>query len=473
MDPHAASAPAARRRLEPVTVWIGYGLALAFFIVESAEPPDLASRVTLIPQLIWYSSIVFWYYCVYRMHRELARATAGLYPISARKAVGFQLIPFFNVYWLFKWTNTFARFVNTRAQSAQMIRFWAGSVILLGLLTGQKLDGGVGILMLFGTMHYLLRELDWVTTLTADGYTQLERLRERRAQRRIVAFDAGLGAGFGVVFLQAAVHLWGLPPADRIRFGIIVLIVLAGVVRFVDRIVEHMRKAAGLPPGHAHTRLTRVAAIMAPVLTLFVGFSHAMLHHQVDQNVSAVLGLLFTTLLTAGVISYAWLLGVERGPGRSALYGAATGQALGTFLMLIFWVLSDGQLPISMEIERVELAAVRFADAWPVMLVNGLGWALLGLIGGFTLDRRLTTRPAVVAAGALVVLAVVQSVLISLARPELSDLTASIEPALPVDSRGLVAVLGGHAIELARTIGWAAGFALSTPVDALIRPGTP
>lgn len=143
-------------------VWPGYLMALAFFLFASGEviiDPSSAQRQTLLTYLTWLVGLGYWLFCVHRFHRIMAEATGGTHPISPRRAVGFHFIPFFNLYWLFRWTNGVAAFVNARAGSTGgMPRGWAGAILLVGLLLA-RFDAGLGLLVLFAVAHYVRRQI--------------------------------------------------------------------------------------------------------------------------------------------------------------------------------------------------------------------------------------------------------------------------------------------------------------------------
>lgn len=76
---------------------------------------------------------VYWFYCVYGMHKGITKMTAGSYPVPPKEAVGFNLIPIYNLFWVFKWTNTIAEFVN-EAAAQKMKKGWAGVFLCAALI---------------------------------------------------------------------------------------------------------------------------------------------------------------------------------------------------------------------------------------------------------------------------------------------------------------------------------------------------
>jgi hypothetical protein len=447
----AAVPPGLDRHLP--NTWIGYALAGAFLVVEVLEPPDLASVRTPLPQAIWYGAIAYWYFSIYRMHSVLARATVGRYPIGPVRAILFQLIPFFGFYWVFRWTNTLAAFVNSRASAPQMLRYWAGCLFILGLLVGQFLDGGVGIFLLYATVHYLVRELRRALTLSREEFRLLDQGRTERRERIHVAIDAGLGAGFAIVLYTAVEHFLTLAPMDQGKFLLVVLIVLLGILKFVDRLVERVRSLAGLARDEHHGRrqqLTLLAALAGPVLLLLVGLSHALLHHTVDQRLVEVLVILARALLLVGGITYVWLLGARHDWSKAAVQAGIAGLILGALEQLVAWRLGDGQVPSVGEGGSLVWMQVSVADLEWVMLSNARWWALLALAGGLVVGQKGLRRKTI---------------------------WTGYAPLMAAIAANAIALATGHesiyrGVHLTGIAGWGAGLALSNCSEALLHPAS-
>lgn len=115
------------RRL-PDTSW-GALLALAFWAAQlyfiltvqrlglsmeslPAEPPAELS-LAMIPLLaVALAAVAFYYFCVYRFHKLACTAPGWKHPVSPGRAVGFHFIPFFNLYWVFRWPAELGRFLR-------------------------------------------------------------------------------------------------------------------------------------------------------------------------------------------------------------------------------------------------------------------------------------------------------------------------------------------------------------------------
>lgn len=77
------------------------------------------------------------------------------YPITPGYAIAGHFIPFYNLYWIFKWPNQIADFLNANSPIQQMSKGGIGIVILLAILIGRAFDGFVSLIVLFAVIAYL------------------------------------------------------------------------------------------------------------------------------------------------------------------------------------------------------------------------------------------------------------------------------------------------------------------------------
>jgi hypothetical protein len=150
-------------------VWVGYLLGLATIIAEMvaislhpelAKGSDITKGEFVIPPLYLFLAsfvgFVYWFVCIYQIHVVLARVPGWHHPISPGRAVGFNLIPFFNLYWVFKWPREIAVFVNLRLGRKAMKSVAIGIAFLLALVM-RLLDPGFGLILLFMPLSYVTR----------------------------------------------------------------------------------------------------------------------------------------------------------------------------------------------------------------------------------------------------------------------------------------------------------------------------
>src|SRR5580693_5745485 len=169
--------PAAVSPKLPV-IWIGYLLGAATIIAEFAAVslnPGLAKQGGIPPLYLFLVSFVggvYWFVCVHRYHVLLAQVPGWKHAISPARAVGFHFIPFYNLYWVFKWPKEIANFVNARLRAPVMKPLPVG-IAIVGALVLRFLDPGFGLILLFFPLSYisecLRRAFAAQQTLPADS----------------------------------------------------------------------------------------------------------------------------------------------------------------------------------------------------------------------------------------------------------------------------------------------------------------
>jgi len=142
-------------------IWIGYLLALATVIAEVVAVslhPEIADGGKIIAPLYLFLAVfvggVYWLACVYQFHIVMNRVPGWQHPISPAKAVGFHFIPVYNLYWIFKWLQEIAKFVNLSLRRPVMKPVIAGVAILVALIL-RFIDAGFGLLLLFLATSYV------------------------------------------------------------------------------------------------------------------------------------------------------------------------------------------------------------------------------------------------------------------------------------------------------------------------------
>src|SRR6202451_4897980 len=156
--PESARPPAAVPVLP--MIWIGYLLGVATIIAEFVAVslhPELAKEAGIPPLYLFLVSFVggvYWFVCIYRYHVILKMMPGWKHPISPARAVGFHFIPFYNLYWVFKWPREIANFVNARLQQPIMKPVAVGVAILAALVL-RILDPGFGLILLFFPVSYV------------------------------------------------------------------------------------------------------------------------------------------------------------------------------------------------------------------------------------------------------------------------------------------------------------------------------
>ena len=146
-------------------LWVGYLLGLATVVAELVEgpqqhTPEPASIMDFrIPNLylflLMFVGGVYWLVCVYRYHVVMHHVPGWKHPISPARAVGFHFIPIYNFYWVFKWPQEMARFVNWRFRQPVMKPQIVGLMIFAAFVLRFLLDPGLGLILLFLAASYV------------------------------------------------------------------------------------------------------------------------------------------------------------------------------------------------------------------------------------------------------------------------------------------------------------------------------
>jgi hypothetical protein len=142
--------------------WIGYLLGLATLIAElvtAQRHPEMMKGQLLIPPLYLFLpafvGIVYWLVCVRQYHVILANIPGWKHPISPARAVWFHFIPIYNLYWVWKWPQEIARFVNWRIGRPMVKPQRIGLTVSGAFVVRFFLDPGLGLILLFVAASYI------------------------------------------------------------------------------------------------------------------------------------------------------------------------------------------------------------------------------------------------------------------------------------------------------------------------------
>jgi hypothetical protein len=142
-------------------VWFGFFFALAFLVCEFLYANlDLVPEFRFAPILIGLAAWIYWLFCVFRFHTILREITRNHYRITGPEAVGYHFIPFYNFYWIFKWSSDFSDYLNMRGRVKVVSGKVLGAGMLAGVLLARYLDGAIGLFIVFGIGTYLAAKLE-------------------------------------------------------------------------------------------------------------------------------------------------------------------------------------------------------------------------------------------------------------------------------------------------------------------------
>lgn len=159
-------------------VWIGYLFGLATTVAEVISldgQPEVKGQLVIPPLYVFlpgFVGIVYWLVCVHRIHVVLRSIPGWSHPVSPARAAGFHLLPVFNLYWIFKWPQEVARFVNGQLQMPLMRPTTVGVTLLLAMLL-RYFDPGPGLILMFMPLSYVLKCVR-TALAAADGLSARE-----------------------------------------------------------------------------------------------------------------------------------------------------------------------------------------------------------------------------------------------------------------------------------------------------------
>jgi hypothetical protein len=150
-------------RLRPI--WIGFVLAFGFLAAEIYVVlnglTDGADRLIL--GIVGFAGVLYWLSCVQRFHTILnliAPWVAGksIYPYTPGQAVGYHFIPFYNLYWAYKWPAELSSYLQENTP-VRMVSGGALGLLALAALLLRFVDGFLGLSLLFLIGLYISSKL--------------------------------------------------------------------------------------------------------------------------------------------------------------------------------------------------------------------------------------------------------------------------------------------------------------------------
>ncbi len=124
-------------------LWIEYTVLIQNQTIENLE-------VVLIT--LGILGYFYFMYTVYDLHKFLNSISKVDYPITPKQAAFKHLIPFYNFYWVVKWTNTINMHFYEVDKKKRINKY---GLILLATYFIERFDGGISILI----RHFVLWRL--------------------------------------------------------------------------------------------------------------------------------------------------------------------------------------------------------------------------------------------------------------------------------------------------------------------------
>ena len=112
---------------------------------------------------IGLTNAIYWLACVQRLHAILNLIAPWVdgkstYPYTPGQAVGYHFIPFYNLFWVYKWPAELSRYLRENTP-VRMISGGALGLISLFALLLRFLDGFLGFSLLFLIGLYISSKL--------------------------------------------------------------------------------------------------------------------------------------------------------------------------------------------------------------------------------------------------------------------------------------------------------------------------
>ena len=149
-----------RQRFPPVH--LGYSMSIVFLAYEFM---NFELWTGLIVRLsIVLAGLVYFVWHVYLIHKDVAALTSQKYQVSPALAMAKQLIPFYNIYWLYKWPSLLHEYLSLRAPM-NTFSLRGVFVFLFGGILLARLDFALGYAFLWTGMVILIRHMQGLTDL--------------------------------------------------------------------------------------------------------------------------------------------------------------------------------------------------------------------------------------------------------------------------------------------------------------------
>ncbi len=191
-------------------VFFGLGFSIAFY--------EGFFQIRLLDQTPYYLIIIartiFFLVSVYMLHKYLAIITDNDYEIKPGEAVGLSIIPFYNLYWTFKWPNVLASFINKKAENAKIKKFWL-NIFIVCFLLAFSLDFSICSLFLYLFFRYITDHLKEVVFGAQYKYlkSQLQIKQLKRKKRFRIAFGIVC-----IIIISYLIYAMFIPDNDLLNF---------------------------------------------------------------------------------------------------------------------------------------------------------------------------------------------------------------------------------------------------------------
>ncbi len=138
----------------------GYYFAGLFFFLELADGVfDLTPPKSHWPALFLLLGWLYWRICVYKLHQYIYFRDDSITSITPGQALGYSFIPLYNIYWLFKWSNSIIDGINRKNPPEKLVKSSIAIAILLNGLIVTRIDPALSLFLIFLIGNYFVH---WV-----------------------------------------------------------------------------------------------------------------------------------------------------------------------------------------------------------------------------------------------------------------------------------------------------------------------
>ncbi len=137
--------------------WIGLLFIITYYLGYLGGM--INSNYLLISSFSRVGGGIYWLFYIYKLHKVLDAVSYNKYPISPGKAVGYHFIPFFNIFWVFKWLTEFTKFIGAQ-KDINIFPGWIVALLVIGSLFLESIvDIGIFLIVVFGVEVFLFKNL--------------------------------------------------------------------------------------------------------------------------------------------------------------------------------------------------------------------------------------------------------------------------------------------------------------------------
>jgi hypothetical protein len=270
-----------------------------------------------------------------------------------------------------------------------------------------------------------------------------------RWARLELALVAGTGAGCFMI-LYLAILRFSTEHLQSIMITVLGwVLVLVFILVILGPLIDRFRQALGLPPEHSEVPEAKgYLRRLGFAIAVITGILHALLHEAIFLNTVGSYGLIISSLLFTGTITYCWTLGAKRRYLKAKWLGM-----LGGLIIIICYFLLRNKLVVNYDLS-LDLKG-------PLdIIIDSLDWAFVGLVGGLAIDLKWCQRPSIsVPISILAARSLYFIFIVVFFAPTWNSIISTMGLYLPIVFEAI-----------SQTVGWGAGLMLAPSTDAILSP---